>query len=111
MRSELTAWLLRSCLLTTAVLGVATVAAPTVVRAQTRTTATVQGTVRAADGSAPVEQVLVGLVGTTLSATTDAAGRFTLAVPTDQALVLEARRVGFAPQRLPVAAFDSRCAG
>lgn len=70
---------------------------------QPRTTATVQGTVVAADGGTPLDQVLVGLMGTTRATTTDAAGRFSLAIPTDQALVLEARRLGFAPVRLPVA--------
>ncbi len=78
--------------------------APIKAWSQVRTTATVQGTVQAADGGALIEQALVGLVGTTRSATTDAEGRFSLSVPPDQALVLEARRVGFAPLRLPVAA-------
>ncbi|MBC7447175.1 MAG: TonB-dependent receptor [Hymenobacteraceae bacterium] len=79
---------------------------PGIAGAQAPTTATVQGTVVAADGGAAVEQVLVGLVGTTRSATTDAAGHFSLAVPTDQALLFEARRVGFAALRLPVAALS-----
>ncbi len=87
-----------------AVLAVVVLHLPHRALAQVRTTATVQGTVLAADGSTPLEQALVGIVGTTRAVTTDADGRFSLGVPTGQAFVFEARRVGFTPLRLPVAA-------
>ncbi len=70
------------------------------------TTATITGKVVAADGGTSLEQVVVGIVGTTRATTTDANGAFTLSVATDQAFVLEARRLGFAPLRLPVAALS-----
>ncbi len=73
-------------------------------RAQAPAGATVEGVVLAADGGGALEQALVAIVGTNRAATTDATGRFTLNIPAGQAVVFEARRVGFAPLRLNVAA-------
>jgi Carboxypeptidase regulatory-like domain/TonB-dependent Receptor Plug Domain len=93
----------KQCLLFVLLMGIGL---PVSVSAQQTTTATISGTVVAADGGAPLEQVVVGIVGTTRGTTTDADGAFRISVSTDQALVIEARRLGFSPLRMPVAALS-----
>lgn len=64
------------------------------------------GTVRTADGSGRLEQVVIGVVGTSIGIATDSSGRFRLSVPAGRALIVEARRLGYTPQRLPVSSLQ-----
>ena len=61
------------------------------------------GRVVDADGNAPVPGATVTVIGTTLGTTTNDSGQFHLRVPS-AAVTINARRIGFTPRSVPVAA-------
>src|ERR1700722_8563593 len=61
------------------------------------------GRVVDADGNAPVPGATVTVTGTTLGTTTNDSGQFHLRVPS-AAVTINARRIGFTPRNVPVAA-------
>ena len=61
------------------------------------------GRVVDADGNAPVPGATVTVVGTALGTTTNDSGQFHLRVP-GTAVTINARRIGFTPRNVPVAA-------
>ncbi len=71
--------------------------------AQTTATATLSGLVRAADGGAALEQVVIGVVGTGVGTLTDGAGAYRFRVPAGRPLTIEARRIGYLPLRQSIA--------
>ncbi|MEO8337945.1 MAG: TonB-dependent receptor plug domain-containing protein, partial [bacterium] len=70
--------------------------------AQAQATGRVTGQVVSAEGSVPLAGTTVALLGTTRAILTDDAGRFTLADVPAGARRIQARRIGFVSQTLPI---------
>jgi hypothetical protein len=66
----------------------------------------IQGRVVDADGNAPVPGAAVTVVGTALGTITNDSGQFHIRVPST-AVTLSARRIGFTPRSVPLAADQS----
>ena len=68
-------------------------------RAQSSSAGTISGTVTRQGGGEPLDQVSVRIVGTSLGATTNAQGRYTIVNVSPGVHVVEATRIGLSPAR------------
>ena len=68
-------------------------------QAQARATGSISGTVTRLAGGEPIDQVMVRIVGTSLGATTNAQGRYTIPNVSAGIYALEAMRIGMSPAR------------